>query len=291
MMNKFIITTLLLIANAWAFGQEEYQSLFWKISGNGLEKPSYLYGTMHVQDQRIFNFKDGVMKAFNEAEIYAMELNMDSINPLELQKKLVMDSTHSLKTLLSKDEYILVEDYFRDSLKQPLFLFNKMQPLFTTQLVTAKDLGTEQKEALDIYFFNKAKKQDKVTIGLETMEEQVDAFSSIPYHKQAEGLVEAVKKGMTLDTTETSMDDLVEYYVKEDLDKLLEISTESEDDPEVSKIFNETFLIDRNQKMANRSIQYLTKGSTFIAIGAAHLPGDQGVIQLLRGKGYTVEAK
>jgi uncharacterized protein len=289
-MKKHLIYLAIFLFQLTAIGQDKYNSLFWEISGNGLKEPSYLYGTMHTQDDRVFQFKEGVMDAFNHAEIYAMELNMDSVDQVALLSKLIMDSTYSLKTLLTADEYTIVSDFFRDSLGQALFMFEKMQPLFTAQMVALRDLDAQQADALDIYFFKEAKKQKKQTIGLEKTMEQIDAFSAIPYELQAKGLVDAVrdygKEG------ELDMDTMMKYYVEGNLDKLLEMTTEyAEEDEEMAKIFNDIFLVKRNYNMANRAEPFIKKGSTFIAVGAAHLPGEEGVIKLLRKKGYKVIAK
>ena len=289
-MKKHLIYLTFILFHLVGCGQEKYNSLFWEISGNGLTKSSYLYGTMHTQDERVFQFKEGVMDAFNHAEIYAMELNMDSVDQVALLSKLIMDSTYSLKTLLTEDEYTIVSDFFRDSLGQALFMFEKMQPLFTAQMVTLRDLEAQQTDALDIYFFKEAKKQKKQTIGLEKTMEQIDAFSAIPYKLQAKGLVDAVrdygKEG------ELDMDTMMKYYVEGNLDKLLEMTTEyAEEDEEMAKIFNDIFLIKRNYNMADRAEPFIKKGSTFIAVGAAHLPGEEGIIKLLRKKGYKVIAK
>jgi len=288
-MKKHIIYLGIILFQLAAIGQEKYNSLFWEISGNGLSVPSYLYGTMHTQDDRVFQFKEGVMDAFNKADIYAMELNIDSVDQVALLSKLIMDSTYSLKTLLTKEEYKLVSDFFRDSLGQPLFMFEKMQPLFTTQMVSLRDLEAQQDEALDIYFFKEAKQQKKQTIGLEKTIEQIDAFSAIPYEMQAEGLVDAVKNYGKEE--ELDMDTMMKYYVEGNLDELLKMTTESEEDEEMAEIFNDVFLVKRNHNMANRAEPFIKKGSTFIAVGAAHLPGEEGVIELLRKKGYTVIAK
>ena len=288
-MKKHIIYFSILLSQIVGCGQEKYNSLFWEISGNGLTDHSYLYGTMHTQDERAFQFKDGVMDAFNQAEIYAMELNMDSVDQAALLSELIMDSTYSLKTLLTADEYTVVSDFFRDSLGQALFMFEKMQPLFTAQMVSLRDLEAQQTDALDIYFFKEAKKQKKQTIGLEKTMEQINAFSSIPYELQAKGLVDAVtdygKEG------ELDMDAMMNYYVEGNLDKLLEMTTKDEKDEEMSKIFNDIFLVKRNYNMADRAEPFIKKGSTFIAVGAAHLPGKEGIIKLLRKKGYKVIAK
>ena len=278
-----------LFSSLLSFSQSKYNSLCWKIYDNGLTDTSYLYGTMHVQDSRVFQFKNGIQEAFNRCEIFALELNMDSVNTFQLMDELIMEPPNRLDSLLSNKEYEMVSQYFKDTLGVGLMIFNKMQPIYTSQLISFEKLKKDQDVALDIYFFNEAKKQNKTTVGLEFMEEQLNAFKSIPYDVQAKELFKAVENAYKGEGQE--IDELIEYYLNEDLDKLLELTLNSQFmDEEINIIFKQVFLIDRNHKMAERSIKYIKSGPTFIAVGAAHLPGNEGVIENLRKKGYTVEA-
>jgi len=282
-MRLFILSILLYSLNV--FSQGEYQSIFWEISGNGLKDTSYIYGTMHSQDSRIFQFKDGVEGAFNNSDIYAMELNIDSIDKSKMISELIMKNDRSLDKLLSKKEYLIVEKFFSDSLNMQLFIFNKMQPLYTAQLLTLKQVGNQEQDALDIYFFNLAKKQNKIALGLESMEEQLSAFSSIPYKLQAKELLNAVENYSNNDFS-----NLMNLYLEENLDEILTLQ-KGEDNDKLNKIIIKELLNKRNVNLANRSIPLIEKASTFIAIGAAHLPGEDGVIEILRKKGYTVIAR
>ena len=278
-----------LFSSLLSFSQSKYNSLCWKIYDNGLTDTSYLYGTMHVQDSRVFQFKNGIQEAFNRCEIFALELNMDSVNTFQLMDELIMEPPNRLDSLLTNKEYEMVSQYFKDTLGIGLMIFNKMQPIYTSQLISFEKLKKDQDVALDIYFFNEAKKQNKTTVGLEFMEEQLNAFKSIPYDVQAKELFKAVENAYKGEGQE--IDELIEYYLNEDLDKLLELTLNSQFmDEEINIIFKQVFLIDRNHKMAERSIKYIKSGPTFIAVGAAHLPGKEGVIENLRKKGYTVEA-
>ena len=278
-----------LFSSLLSFSQSKYNSLCWKIYDNGLTDTSYLYGTMHVQDSRVFQFKNGIQEAFNRCEIFALELNMDSVNTFQLMDELIMEPPNRLDSLLTNKEYEMVSQYFKDTLGIGLMIFNKMQPIYTSQLISFEKLKKDQDVALDIYFFNEAKKQNKTTVGLEFMEEQLNAFKSIPYDVQAKELFKAVENAYKGEGQE--IDELIEYYLNEDLDKLLELTLNSQFmDEEINIIFKQVFLIDRNHKMAERSIKYMKSGPTFIAVGAAHLPGKEGVIENLRKKGYTVEA-
>ena len=278
-----------LFSSLLSFSQSKYNSLCWKIYDNGLTDTSYLYGTMHVQDSRVFQFKNGIQEAFNRCEIFALELNMDSINTFQLMDELIMEPPNRLDSLLTNKEYEMVSQYFKDTLGIGLMIFNKMQPIYTSQLISFEKIKKDQDVALDIYFFNEAKKQNKTTVGLEFMDEQLNAFKSIPYDVQAKELFKAVENAYKGEGQE--IDELIEYYLNEDLDKLLELTLNSQFmDEEINIIFKQVFLIDRNHKMAERSIKYIKSGPTFIAVGAAHLPGNEGVIENLRKKGYTVEA-
>ena len=287
-MRNYILSIVALIISIATYSQSKYNSLCWKVYGNGLEKDSYLYGTFHTADKRVFEFKDGVEDAFIEADIYAMELNMDSIDKGEMMKAMVMDSSKTLKTLLTSEDYKLVNQFFIDSVGMSLFLFNKMQPFITAQMIVTKDLKSDKENALDLYWFTKAKNLDKELVGLETMIEQMNTFKSIPVEKQAQELVKSVKdygKGEGM-----NMDKMVEIYQSGNLDRLMEEMDKFSDESAIDKAdFNEKFLYTRNLNMANRVEKYLKKGSVFMAVGAAHLPGDKGVIELLRAKGYSVE--
>ena len=97
-MRYVLFIFLTFVLSITLIAQKEYKSLFWKIYGNGLTDTSYLYGTMHSKDTRIFQFKTGVIEAFNKSEVYAMELNIDSIDQSSLIQSLIMDSSYTLKT-------------------------------------------------------------------------------------------------------------------------------------------------------------------------------------------------
>lgn len=285
---KYLFINLIIFISFKSFSQGPYNSLCWTITGNELNDTSYIYGTFHSQDNRLFQFQDGVEEAFDNAAVYAMELNMDSLDRSKMMAAMLMDSGQSLQSLLSKKDYKTVNKFFLDSLGISLFMFNKMQPILTTQFVVTKDLNKEQQNALDFYWFKEAKSQGKQLVGLETMEEQVNAFKTIPVEAQAKELVKAVKEYGKEE--EFDMNSMLEIYTSGNLDSLMVMINSSSSKSSISmEEFNEAFLYNRNINMANRVEQYIVKKSVFMAVGAAHLPGENGVIELLRNKGYKVE--
>jgi uncharacterized protein len=263
------------------------QSLFWEISGNGLDKPSFLYGTMHVQDNAVFQFKPTVLPALDSADFLLLELNLDSVNPIELMASLVMTDDVSLDKLLKKKDYALIEKFFKDSLQMSVYLFNRVQPFYTATIVSAKDLKKEQDDALDAFFFKRAKTNGIACIGLEHIREQIGAFSAIPYQYQADYLVQTVRNYYQ-STPSNDTNDLLELYLKGDLEGLIQLTMDAFDDPAINDLFKTHFIQIRNQHMVQRMLPYLHKGSAFVGVGAAHLGGNEGIIQLLRNLGYTV---
>jgi hypothetical protein len=272
------------------FGQTKEKSLFWEVSGNGLTTSSYLYGTMHVQDERVFDFKEGVLEALEASTTFAMELNMDSVNQMNVMNLMWMKDDISIKDLLSKKQYSFLDNYFKDSIGQPIFIFNRMLPIMTTQMIFASDMGNQKEEALDLYFAKIAKEQDKRLVGLESMEEQIGALDGIPYKYQAKMLYEAVLDKSN-GVKDTSIDELFDAYISGDLELMLKLTNDENEDEKIKILFEELMIVNRNKTMVERALPLITTDKTFIAVGAAHLGGERGVIQLLRNQGYTVVAK
>lgn len=284
---KYFILGLAVVSQSNGYSQK-YNSLSWKITGKKCKSPSYLYGTMHVQDERVFQFKASVQEAFDNADILALELNMDSVNPLMLMKELIMDSNKVLKDFYTSEQYDSITTFFKDSLGLNVELFEHLSPFFLEQMISSKDLQENKEDALDMYFFKTAKKNGKKIVGLETMEEQINTLKSIPLDTQAKSLLNTVRNQGTEDNFD--MEKLMKWYTEGNLDSLATITDiYFAEDKKEQKEFNDNFLDTRNKTMVKRMIQYLKNGNAFIAVGAAHLPGENGIIELLRRKGYTVE--
>ena len=265
----------------------QYNSLLWKITGNGLKKPSYLYGTMHTSDARVFNFSDSLMPFFNASKAYAMELDPVTAFDFSILSKITMGKGYSLKKMIPDTDYVFLDSVMRKEVGMSVKIFDNVAPVFTMSLLEMKSMGLSDssikgnKEVLDVYFHNLAKKKKKKLIGIETVEEQLGALNSLTYQEQADMLL-AELHAMRSNSSEGT--ELVEYYLQQDLDKLTAMNSVT-DMPEK---FYTALVSDRNVRMADRIAVFIQEQSVFVAIGALHLPGPGGVIELLRKKGYTV---
>ncbi len=273
-MRLIVFTTLFMSLNLL-----NSQSLLWKITGNGLKEPSYLYGTIHIQDKRAFAFDDTVLTLFKTCKAYAMELNPEKIDPAELKKFMIMKK-HSLKDLLSEDDYRKLDEYLKEKTGTGAILYNKTKPFFIQSQVMQLTMPKDMDDALDMYFFKFAKQNGMEVLGIEKLKEQLEAVNKITLKDQAKMLMESLK-----DTTNVNFEELLQAYRSADLKKLSELMK----DTTLPQNFEEAFLVKRNKRMAKRIAKFVKKQPTFNAIGAAHLPGEKGVINLLRKKGFTVE--
>ena len=269
--------------------EAQYNSLLWKISGNGLKQPSFLYGTMHTSDSRVFAFSDSVMPYFSSVKAYAMELDPKEAFNMSLLSKLMMGKEYSLKKMMPEHEYHVLDSIVKKEISFSVSLFDNVAPVFTMTIFEASGMelsdsgNTTNKEVLDMYFYKQAKKKRKKVIGIETVDEQLSALNSLSYQEQADLLLKEIR---SFEENKTEGTDIVEYYLAQNLDSL----ATTDADAQMPEKFYKALITDRNIRMANRIADFIREQTTFIAIGALHLPKSDGVIELLRKKGFTVEA-
>ncbi|MCI4667006.1 MAG: TraB/GumN family protein [Bacteroidia bacterium] len=230
--------------------------LLWKITGNGLEKPSYLYGTIHVRDSRAFKFSDSVMIALENSEVFAIEVHPDSLSKMTsialtegLYEK--MDSVRQTKPKDSTNEQIYRPELLKYAWKE---------------ILSKKE---EKKVFVDAYLLGVANSLKKEVLGLESINNQLEVLRNPE---------ESLKRGKQ----SLPVYAWIEMYESGDLEKMEEVIGKEALEGKVYK--------DRNIDMAN-SMDTVMKGgrSLFAAVGSGHLVGKYGIPNLLRKKGYQVE--
>ena len=256
------------------------KTLLWKISGNGLSTPSYLYGTIHMGDKKILNFKKPVMPAFESCEVYAMELDPGNIDPMAILDNMKLKEG-TLQDLFTEEEWTTLDTYFREKFKTPLSTFNEFSPFYVQTMIMQAQMGSKAGQAVDLHFYDQARKRRMEVVGIETLEEQLATVNNLPAEDQKQMVLDAVDEDY-----KASMEQMVKLYRKGDLEGLQAMS---DDEEENSEEFEETLVIDRNKIMAERIIPLIKEAPTFVGVGALHLPGEEGLIQLLRDAGYSVD--
>ena len=259
-------------------------SLLWQISGNGLSKPSYLYGTIHIIDQENYFLGKNVKKKIKQCDELVMELDMENIDVSALTKLSLLDSGKTIKNYMSDSDYAVLETFMQDSIgiKKYTFemLYSRLKPFYIEQLIYFKYLGQE-KESYEQNFKKLAETDSKVISGLETFEEQLLFLESIPLETQLKSLTETIK---SYSSEAKKLDELIELYKKQDLNELSKLIEDDED-----SVLNEKLLYKRNSNWIPKLQTKIELKSCFIAVGAGHLGGENGLINLLKKQGYTVE--
>ncbi|MBI1225947.1 MAG: TraB/GumN family protein [Bacteroidetes bacterium] len=264
-------------------------ALLWRISGKGLPTTSYLYGTIHMIGKNDFFLTDSTRSAIDRAKLVTFEINMEDMMNLPAQMGLMMKSFmsggKSLSDLLSKEDYDLVKAHF-DKQGLPLFLFERMKPMFLTVLADTDmsgglggdgDMVSYEMKIMDI-----AEQQKKEMGGLETAEYQMSMFDSIPYEEQAQMLVETIKSS---GGESSQFDEMVKLYKNQDI-----VGMESMMGEDESIGGHEDLLLNqRNRNWIPIMGEMMLAQPTFFAVGAGHLGGESGVVSLLRKAGYTVQ--
>jgi uncharacterized protein YbaP (TraB family) len=270
---------------------QDTKTLFWEVSGKKLKKPSYMFGTYHLLNDTYMKELPNAEKAFKKADGVVVEMLIDSTKLMSLSMMAMMQGT-TFKELVDSVDYVNVKIEVAEKLgPQMAAALNMLKPnaimaaliMNYNREYNAELLGKYPGTALDLYFANDAKSRKKEVIGLESMEDQFEVlYNRQPLEKQAETLVKLVN-----DKTEVMemQKDLATFYLANDLDKLNAMYEEYSD-----KYGESDYLLkDRNIKWMDVFPDILKKGNQFIAVGALHLPGEFGMINLLRKAGYTVK--
>ena len=267
------------------YGQEKENSLLWKVSGNGLEQPSYLYGTFHLLCPADLQIKDKVQNAFDESDQLVLELDFDdpSVMPTIQQNMMYKDGT-TAKDYLNKKEYNMIKTFFNDSLNMPFQRLQAVKPFFLSSITLRHFLGC-QPASFEKRLTSMAKKDSIEVKGLETVQEQLNFIEDIPMKMQKKMLLENLKE---FDKSKKMFDQLIDHYLNEDISEINNLVDEYMSDEYAG--FKKDLLTDRNKNWIPDIEKLMKNNASFIAFGAGHLPGNNGVIELLREAGYTVEA-
>ncbi|HLY70680.1 MAG TPA: TraB/GumN family protein [Puia sp.] len=259
-------------------------TLLWEISGKNLTKPSYLFGTMHILCADDAQLSDGLKNVINSCDEIYFEIDLSDMKAmLNSLKYLRMNDETKLSDLLNADDYAKVKSYFsKHASMLPFGMLERFKPLLISSMIEEQGLGCKTTDGMEMEIMKNANTVNKKINGLETVEFQAQLFDSIPYTRQARDLVNYID---SIDQYARSMDTLMKVYKEQDLNKIDELSRTG--DITVSD-YIDLLLNGRNRNWIKQMDTLMAAKSLLFAVGAAHLPGESGVIELLRKSGYTV---
>ncbi|MET0068092.1 MAG: TraB/GumN family protein [Candidatus Thiodiazotropha sp.] len=258
------------------------QGLLWRIEGQGAR--ACLFGTMHSDDARVTRLPEAVQRCFDQAEVLVLEMSLDERSVFETATKMLLGPETSLSeqvgTSLGAEAVGAMQ-----SLGIPPAVTERMQPWAVVMTLSMPQMETGQ--FLDKLLYDWGTAAGKRFQALESVDEQLAIFNSLSLQEQKSMLRQVLKD---FQDYPGMFEMLTQAYLDQDLQRLMAITLANPiaGDPEVLKKVMQQMLNMRNQRMAERVMPVLDQGRVFVAVGALHLPGEDGLIALLRERGYRV---
>ncbi len=264
--------------------QPDENTLLWQISGNGLKQPSFLFGTFHLLCKDDIHFSAQLLDAVKQSNEIYMEMDMD--DPATLLGGMMymnMDSAKTLESLYTPADYKRVQQYFADTLHTTLTMFQRAKPYFLVALLYPRMMQCASPSGVEEELLKVAKQDKKEIQGLETIQFQASVFDSIPYSVQAKELLKNID---SFNLYKKEFEDVLNLYKAQKLDSLQDAAG---GDDFGGAQYNDLLLKNRNIKWVKELKTIMNKESVFVAVGAGHLSGKDGLIDLLKKEGYKVE--
>ncbi len=259
---------------------KDSNSLLWEISGKGIQ-PAYMYGTFHLLCRDDIHISDNTRRAIREAEEVYFELDLDDpATALGMLFFMNMRNDTTLQDLLTGTQYQKVQSFFRDSIHLSIGNLQKMKPLLLQAMLYTKMLPCTVTGGVDESLARVAKEYNKNILGLETLAFQAAIFDSIPYTIQAKELVEGID---SLQVNKKNLDSLIQVYKSQELQSIEKLNPR-----DMKGMDSEILLDNRNRNWVIMLKELMKKKQLFVAVGAGHLVGKNGLIELLKKEGYKL---
>lgn len=263
-------------------------ALLWEVT-NGDGKSSYLFGTLHIMKSDYLDTWTGVQEAYEQSDKVIVETIIDSSKLMQFGRMMRMKGS-TLSDYIDSAEYEAIKEYVTKRISYPMTAIERLKPIQITTMLSMKEyqaiktpLSEGNGMVIDQYFGRNGKKKGKEVTELENFLEQGKIlFQKKSNQEQAEMLVSYIEEAETM---EKSAKTLVEAYEEGNLNEMKKLYEENQE------VFqNMAFLLEkRNQEWIKKVKPEFKKGGAFMAVGALHLPLENGLIKLLREEGFKVK--
>jgi len=286
---------VLLSGDAWSDATIPYsKGLFWKIEKED-RAPSYLLGTMHVADPRVLKIKDRVEPYLTSADLLNLEIDLTPREVRESYNVRIRDDGKTLDEILPQDLYEkIVRIAKKQNVGEEILRNFELWAIYPILKALPNDPDHEKKgtggAVLDFQLGALAHEQGVKVNGLETVREQLSVFRDRDRQIYLDAITRALEKPEAEQKHEDLMEQYVQMYLTEDTNSFYQTLLDDlkEEPPEMYDIWITRLLDKRNLNMINGMTKGLIKGNSFTAVGALHLPGEKGILNMLAQRGYQV---
>jgi len=280
-MYKFIVS-ILLISNSYCIGAQELNSsLLWEITGKNFKKPSYLFGTFHLLCESDFSVTPILKEKISNSEQFFGEIDLSKDNWQQEAMMLMILKGTTLEQLMDTADYSKAKIKFKEITGMELSLLNNFKPFMGMSLLALGTLDCPSKIQPETEFLKIAQQTHIPTLGLETIADQMASIDEQPIKEQIKSFKENL---FNYDSVKQCMQQMLLLYKKNNIDSLyayINANGGSDD-------FETALLTNRNKRWMPVILKAIENKNCFFAVGAGHLAGNNGIINLLKKEGYTV---
>lgn len=292
MKNKYSILILGIISSLFSGilnakpknTENKNNSILWKVSGNGLSKPSYLFGTIHIICDNDYFFTEKMKKALEETDKLVLELNLADMNTImQYQQAMILPEGKKLQNFFATESDF---ENFSTKLKSKLGIeaesFQTLKPIVLLSLISQKAFICDKTSSYEMNLIDISKKENKDIAGLETTMAQIKIFDDM----KDQDIQAILMSGLNdMDEENKIQNEMIHAYKNQDINRLHQLIMDSKE----FKDHEDVLINDRNKNWTELLPNIMKEKSCFVAVGAGHLAGENGLIQLLKNKGYQVE--
>lgn len=272
--DAILLILSLLIFTIPVFGQ----NLLWEIKSSETNLPSsYLFGSIHIQDEAVFSFDSTIYDLIDSCDYFAAEIDLSNTQADQMMPYLI--SQHSISSYLSTDELDKLEKIGAEQ-QLSIAQMEWIKPIYLIQLLQSFSDHNKSKEALDLHLTHYALSLNKIISGLESFQDQASLLDSL--NKQYG--IAMLQEYLSQTDDKKAYQQIIQHYLNQDINLLYTLSKK-----DLPQEFQPLFLEHRNIQMVKTMNELMKKHSTFFVVGAAHLAGPEGILQLLQNKGYEIK--
>jgi uncharacterized protein len=260
--------------------KKKNQTLLWQLNTEGSHLSHYLIGTMHSKDNRVFKHIEENYEAIRKCNIFATEFPLDDADNFNIQEFMMLPNEGTLSSILTPKLYEKTTTLFKKKLKLDLAQFERFSPFFLTNILSENALNSDNFLSLDESMWQFAKNEGKILRGIETFEEQLEILMKMSMSDHIKGLKDIVSKH---DKFRKKLQKMVKLFEKQDISALYQLAKKT------SQANRKLMLFDRNELMTKRIIELCKDNTLCVAVGAGHLSGKKGILNLLKKQGFLVK--
>ncbi|MDM8564308.1 TraB/GumN family protein [Candidatus Halobeggiatoa sp. HSG11] len=284
---RWFVVLIYLLFTSNLLAAETQEGIFWQIKKSGVS-PSYIFGTIHSEDTRVNKLPKKIRTYFDKADSVSLEMLLDMPTMLKASAAMLFTDEQTLDKVIDAELFAKVSKILVEY-QVPEIIAKKLKPWAV--IATLSTPPPESGDFLDLFLYKEAMKLEIDVYGLEKVEEQLAVFEELPLENQILLLKETVEN---IDEMPAMFAKLHELYLKRNLTELQNFSIEymlkNSKNKSLTKKFYKRIVDNRNITMVDRMAKRLQEGNAFIAVGALHLPGEQGILKMLENKGYKIKS-